>query len=135
MTPSPSPGSVVDNARSEVFWLKEGVLGIRIKGPCSLDGDDAEALFTAFDALGVVVPTPLVADIRGLRGVTLGVRTRMASERAGRYLASVALIADNPLTRMIGNFFMRLNQPPFPLRIFDDEVSALAWLADEAGQK
>jgi hypothetical protein len=123
----------VVNRRSDVFWLTEPVLGIRIKGPCSIDTADTEQIFLAFDQLGVVTPTPLLADIRTLRGVSLGVRTHMSSERAGRYLARVALVADNPLTRTIGNFFMRLNRPPFPLRIFDGEGEALRWLVTHLG--
>ena len=124
----------VVNLHSDVFWLAEDVLGIYIKGPCSLDTVDTDEIFKAFDQLGVLAPTALLADIRTLRGVSLGVRTHMSSERAGRYLARVALVADSPLTRTIGNFFMRLNRPPFPVRIFDQEDDALRWLVTHPGQ-
>lgn len=120
------------NVHSDVFWVSDGVLGIHIKGPCSIDTKDTDEIFVAFDRLGVVAPTALLADIRTLRGVSLGVRTHMSSERAGRYLARVALVADSPLTRTIGNFFMRLNRPPFPVRIFDAEGEAMRWLASPA---
>lgn len=133
MQPRVGTASVV-NLRSDVFWLADNVLGIYIKGPCSIDTTDTDEIFMAFDQLGVVAPTALLADIRTLRGVSLGVRTHMSSERAGRYLARVALVADNPLTRTIGNFFMRLNRPPFPLRIFDGEDDALGWLVARPGK-
>lgn len=118
----------------DVFWFAESVLGIVIKGPCSIDAEDTEQIFIAFDQLGVVAPTALLADIRTLRGVSRGVREHMSSERAGRYLSRVALVADSPLTRTIGNFFMRLNRPPFPLRIFDAEDEALRWLVTNPGE-
>jgi hypothetical protein len=133
MQPSVGTKPVV-NRRSDVFWVTETVLGIYIKGPCSIDTDDTDEIFTAFDQLRVLVPTPLLADIRTLRGVSLGVRTHMSSERAGRYLSRVALVADSPLTRTIGNFFMRLNRPPFPVRIFDAEEEALRWLVTQPEQ-
>src|SRR6186713_2919832 len=133
MQPSAGTKPVI-NRHSDVFWLAETVLGIHIKGPCSIDTDDTEEIFTAFDRLGVLAPTALLADIRTLRGVSLGVRTHMSSERAGRYLARVALVADSPLTRTIGNFFMRLNRPPFPVRIFDGEDEALRWLDTQPRQ-
>lgn len=123
----------VINHRTDVFWLVERVLGITIKGPCSLDTPDTDEIFVAFERLGVVTPTPLLADIRKLRGVSLGVRTHMSSERAGRYLSRVALLADSPLTRTIGNFFMRLNRPPFPVRIFNGVDEALRWLLTHPG--
>jgi hypothetical protein len=133
MQPSAGTRPVI-NRHSDVFWLTETVLGLHIKGPCSIDTDDTEEIFTAFDRLGVLAPTALLADIRTLRGVSLGVRTHMSSERAGRYLSRVALVADSPLTRTIGNFFMRLNRPPFPVRIFDGEDEALRWLVTPPGQ-
>jgi len=123
----------VVNRHTDVFWLAEPVLGIYIKGPCSIGTDDTDEIFKAFDQLGVVAPTPLLADIRTLRGVSLGVRTHMSSERAGRYLSRVALVADSPLTRTIGNFFMRLNRPPFPVCIFNGEDEALHWLVTHPG--
>ena len=122
----------VVNVHTDVFWVSDGILGIHIKGPCSIDTKDTDEIFVAFDRLGVIAPTALVADIRTLRGVSLGVRTHMSSERAGRYLARVALVADSPLTRTIGNFFMRLNRPPVPVRIFDAEDEAMRWLAAPA---
>jgi hypothetical protein len=122
----------VVNVHTDVFWVSDGILGIHIKGPCSIDTKDTDEIFVAFDRLGVIAPTALVADIRTLRGVSLGVRTHMSSDRAGRYLARVALVADSPLTRTIGNFFMRLNRPPFPVRIFDAEDEALRWLVAPA---
>ena len=133
MQPRPGTEAVV-NLHSDVFWLASPVLAICIKGPCSIDTTDTDAIFAAFDRLGVVTPTALLADIRTLRGVSLGVRHHMASERAARYLSCVALIADNPLTRTIGNFFMRLNRPPFPVRIFDAEDEALRWLLTNPGK-
>lgn len=132
MQPRVGTESVI-NLRTVIFWLAEPVLGLTIKGPCSLDTPDTEEIFIAFDRLGVVAPTPLLADIRALRGVSLGVRSHMSSERAGRYLSRVALVAHSPLTRTIGNFFMRLNRPPFPVRIFDGEDEALRWLVNHAG--
>lgn len=134
MQPRPGTEPVV-NVHTDVFWLAENVLGIFIKGPCSIDTADTDEIFKAFDQLGVVAPTALVADIRTLRGVSFGVRSHMSSERAGRYLSHVALVADSPLTRTIGNFFMRLNRPPFPVRIFDGEAEALRWLETEPGGK
>jgi hypothetical protein len=38
------------------------------------------------------------------------------------------LIVDTPLSRTLGTFFLRVNKPPFPVRLFDNEASAVAWL-------
>jgi hypothetical protein len=38
------------------------------------------------------------------------------------------LIIGGPLSRIIGNFFLSVNKPLYPARLFDNEASALAWL-------
>lgn len=44
----------------------------------------------------------------------------------------VAIVANNPVARVIGNFFVGLNRPDVPTRLFGDEASAVAWLLDRA---
>jgi hypothetical protein len=34
----------------------------------------------------------------------------------------------NPLSRVIGNFFLGLSKTAFPLRLFSDTDNAIAWL-------
>jgi hypothetical protein len=40
----------------------------------------------------------------------------------------VALLVGSPVTRVIGNFFIGLNKPRWPVRLFRSESDALAWL-------
>jgi hypothetical protein len=49
--------------------------------------------------------------------------------------AAVALIVGTPLTRVMANFFLSVNKPVFPTRMFDDEASAVAWLLEFVGRQ
>lgn len=40
----------------------------------------------------------------------------------------VALVAKSPVERMIANFFLGLNKPQVPVRMFTDPDKARAWL-------
>jgi hypothetical protein len=40
----------------------------------------------------------------------------------------VALLVGSPMSRAIGNFFIGLNKPLIPTRLFVSEPEALAWL-------
>jgi len=40
----------------------------------------------------------------------------------------VALLLKNPVTRTIGNFFLGIDKPLIPLKLFTDEGKALKWL-------
>jgi hypothetical protein len=50
-------------------------------------------------------------------------------------VSAVALIVGTPLSRVIGNFYLSVNRPIAPTRLFDDEPSAVAWLHGFVDQK
>ena len=52
----------------------------------------------------------------------------MSSARAGELILAAAVVVSNPVNRMIGQFFIRLNRPPFDLKLFDDHDRALSWV-------
>jgi hypothetical protein len=37
------------------------------------------------------------------------------------------------MSRMLGTFFLSVNKPIYPTRLFDDEASAVAWLQTFVG--
>jgi hypothetical protein len=53
---------------------------------------------------------------------------RLEFARRDDLVSALALIASTPLSRVLGNFYLRVNKPLYPARLFDNEASALAWL-------
>ena len=47
--------------------------------------------------------------------------------------SAVAMVVGTPVSRMMGNLFIRVNKPPFPARLFDNEACAVAWLQKFVG--
>lgn len=43
---------------------------------------------------------------------------------------AVAFLVKNPISRMIGNFFMGFNRPLYPVRLFGDHQRALIWVRE-----
>src|ERR1700756_4774181 len=39
-----------------------------------------------------------------------------------------SILIESPLSRIIGNFFMGLNKPSVPAKLFNNEQDAIAWL-------
>jgi hypothetical protein len=70
---------------------------------------------------------PVIVDLRGIRSIDRDARAYYAGPEVTSRTYGAALLVDNPLTRMIGNFFLGLNKASHPLRIFGDEASAVAW--------
>jgi len=40
----------------------------------------------------------------------------------------MAMVVASPSSRIIGNFFMAISQPPFPCKMFTSEPEAISWL-------
>jgi hypothetical protein len=60
-------------------------------------------------------------------------KTRAEWTRRSDLLSAVALVVSTPLSRVVGNLFLSVSRPPFPVRLFDNEASALTWLKDFVG--
>jgi hypothetical protein len=103
------------------FVYGEGVL---------VDLDAARAVIAgARDALDTIAPHPTLVDLGRVKGVTRDAREFFSSSQENMEIASrVALIAGNPIARVVGNFFLGLNRPPVPVKLFGDVDSARAWL-------
>lgn len=70
---------------------------------------------------------PVIVDLRHISSIDRDGRAYYAGPEVTSRTFGAALLVGNPLTRMIGNFFLGLNKASHPLRIFGDEASAVAW--------
>jgi len=76
-----------------------------------------------------VTKVPVLADIRNVKvGADHEARNFYVSEKAAARKAAMAMLTAAMLQKMLGNFFFRVNRPPYPSRMFSDEADALDWL-------
>jgi hypothetical protein len=74
-------------------------------------------------------PKPTLVLMHDLARLTREARAFFASEEYTRCLGcQTALVVDTPVSRVIANFFVGLNRPRYPHKIFDDPEQALEWL-------
>lgn len=74
------------------------------------------------EPFGVLVDGTLTAT------VTKGAREEMATNVPPNRKATAIVTNNNMVTRLLGNFYMKLNKPTIPTRLFEQEVEALQWL-------
>jgi hypothetical protein len=83
----------------------------------------------ARDVMDEITPRPTLVDIGGVKGLTREARQYLSNSQETMEITSrVAMIAGNPVSRIIGNFFLGLNRPPVPVKLFGDVASAKGWL-------
>lgn len=73
---------------------------------------------------------PLMIDLTGSWGVSRDARRHYSSDAISNQVSATAMIVRSPFTRVLGSFFLGLNKPRHPLRLFTSEPEAREWLRD-----
>ncbi len=111
------------------MWLRpDGIVQLVWEPGVAIRLDDAIASTDAMRTLLDGRPRPLLVDAHATGAVDKLARTEYA--RHSDLVSAVGLIVSTPLSRMTGNFFLRVTKPESLTQLFDDEASAAAWLID-----
>ena len=79
------------------------------------------------DVLGKA-KTRVLIDMTAISEISKEARDYFANERTASIQRATALLISSPVSRVIGNFFMGLNKPISPTRLFTDPREAIKWL-------
>lgn len=71
---------------------------------------------------------PILVDIRKIRSISKEARDHFAMRGRKPGVIAIAMLVSSPLSRIIGNFFLGLNHPVVPTRMFNDRVQAEQWI-------
>ncbi len=71
---------------------------------------------------------PILVDINNLKSVSKESRGIYSSKETARYLSAAALLVGNPVSQIIGNFYLGINKTIMPVKMFTRSDEALAWL-------
>lgn len=77
-------------------------------------------------------PLPLLCDLTNVVKMSQECRQHFAGPEHAKTFSRAALIVTNPISKLIGNFFLGLNKPLKPTRLFTNKEVALRWLKQES---
>jgi hypothetical protein len=120
-----------DVLRSQSISLgDDGIVRARMNpGVFHIELADAQEVIRAMSALCGGVRRPVLVDLRELRSMTRECRTYFAGPETAAIQAAAGLLVVSPVARALGNFFMGLNKPLVPTRLFTSEPETLVWLS------
>ena len=73
---------------------------------------------------------PIIVDLSNIKTVSKESRDIYSSQEMGDTISAAALIASNPVNRIMGNFYMGINKTKMPVRMFTGAMDAKNWLKD-----
>ena len=109
------------------IWLRPDDIVQLVWAPGTVIGlEEAVAAIEAVAKLSGGRHLPMLVDVQRAGQVDKEARQKLSS--GGDKVSAVGAIVGTPLSRMMGNLIINVSRPPMPMRLFDDEASAIAWL-------
>ena len=71
---------------------------------------------------------PVLSDIRKIKHVDKEARAFLARPEGTVLISAGAFLVNSQLQKILGNFFILVDKPEIPTRLFTDEAEALIWL-------
>ncbi len=131
--PFPAPPGAV-TTRTCLLWVERGLLHGRFLRGAEVTREDALENLAASLALTGGHRLPALIDLREVKVQAAEARAELAGPGAARVSGRVALLIGSPLSRVVGNFYLRFNRPGTPTRLFSSEAEAETWLRGGAGE-
>lgn len=107
---------------------EDGIVRTKIKPGSDVSINEAKENSEAVNALFTGNKFPLMIDARGIRSMSREARNQFTTKGRETHARAFAIIIDSSLSKVIGNFFLGINRPAVPTRLFDNETEAKTWL-------
>ena len=117
---------------SDIAFIDDGVVRMKEPPDVMMGLPEAKEMIAAISELGNGDKVILLGDLRRHRGFTVDSEGReyLGGKQMGEIVAAVGLLVGSPLSRFMGNFFIAINKPGFPVKLFTSEPKAIEWLKD-----
>lgn len=119
----------ISTPQSEVWMSEKGILYLRMKDYGEVDLEEATLCFKIYKEMGIGPENKVVQMIiaTGTASITPEAR-KYAAEHGRNFFLASAVISESLAVRLVVNFFNTFYRHPVPLKMFETEEKALAWL-------
>ncbi|MCX6175173.1 MAG: STAS/SEC14 domain-containing protein [Ignavibacteriales bacterium] len=71
---------------------------------------------------------PLLVDVRQQKSISREARHFYSSKEVTDNVTALAFLVESTTSKVLANFFLGLNKPPYPTKLFTNEDEAIEWL-------
>ena len=119
------------NTRTGTLWIAgNGIIRQNVVPGTDFTLQDAQETITVMSKLSEGKAYPILVDLTGLKSITREARHYFGEEITSHEARAVALLFSSVITQVIGNFFLRFNNPKVPIKLFSSETQALTWVRE-----
>ncbi len=110
-------------------WMgDDGIARTKVKPLAEITLKEAEENSAVVNSFYKEKKYPLLVDARNIKSISKEARDHFSVQNRDTHVTAFAILIHSPLSRIIGNFFMGLNKPSVPAKLFTNEKEAIDWL-------
>jgi len=118
--------------RLKKSWLivdeANGIVIQRMDEGAYLEAQDSYNCFDQCFQLKGKEPIYFLSDMRAVKGMSKEARKVTAADAKDANFHAVAALINSGVSKILGNFVIRLNKHEHPVKMFTNEAEAIAWL-------
>ncbi len=119
---------VSEETSTAVFSFDGRILRARYREGAEVTGADAREHLQVLGRLSSGKRVRVLIDVRPARSQSREAREVYAGPQSVEYTQCCALLVGSPISRVLGSFFLGLNKPIYPTRLFTSPQEAERWL-------
>ncbi len=113
-------------------WMgDDGIARTKVKLNSEVTVDDARENSKVVNGFYIDEKFPLLIDARGIKSITREARSFFTTNGRDTNTMAFAILIDSSVSRVIGNFFLGINKPAVPTKLFLNENTAVQWLLNQ----
>lgn len=122
----------VATSNGTVWRDDKGIIRYSVRDGAVEKLENAKEMIAAIKNLTGDAKHSTLIDIRKLKSTDKETRDYYASDevRDAANGGACAILVSSPVTSMIGNMFIRVNKPSYPVKMFYSELKAVEWLKE-----
>jgi len=124
----PKNAKVVEVSAYWTWMGEDGIARTKVKPFANVTLKEARENTESVDSLFIGKAFPLLIDSLDIQSMNKEARDHFSVNNRSTCINSFAVVIASPVSRVIGNFFMGINKPHVPARLFNNEKDALKWL-------
>lgn len=120
---------ILETRCAEVWLEEDNIIYVSIKHGAEIKLDDVMEVKKTNAKLVGDRKHLLCINISNIKSITKEARDFTGDmETKNERMLAMALIMGSPISRVVGNFYIGLNKPLYPTKLFNDKEKAFKWL-------
>jgi len=110
-------------------WMgDDGIARTKVKKNAEVALEDARENSIVVNSFFVDEKFPLLIDARGIKSISREARSFFTTNGRETNTMAFAILIDSSVSKVVGNFFLGINKPAVPTKLFTNEREATKWL-------